>query len=277
MDNKTQAKIDGDIAQFKADILRAKEAGDLNKHTNPGDVEKQQPYVQETHKQVEISPEVESPVPTKNAPIVKNESDSHSKDNGDSAHIETRTNKILTFEEIQLKTQKKIKKNTEDDEVSSGSFSNDQVPQIDEAVLTQPRKAVEKESDEYTRSADRIEKNTEARIPSFNLADQILSQQRKVAASNRRKPPAGNSPRNIPMPAGTIGKIIAESKKSQLGTKAKSEIPEMPLPAVFKIPDTRTKFNTESDDIIMDIVARDIMCLCGNRYTDSTRYSYVNN
>jgi hypothetical protein len=54
----------------------------------------------------------------------------------------------------------------------------------------------------------------EGPIPRFNLAEQILKEQRKVASTRRGRPAGSNGTGNTAPVEGTIGKIISESKKS---------------------------------------------------------------
>jgi hypothetical protein len=79
-------------------------------------------------------------------------------------------------------------------------------------------------------------------IPQFNLADDIMSEHRRLIAGRRKGPPG--SPTSVPPPAPR---------------------PSAPLPArkpFMSIYGFSNGFNTASDPVIADIVARDIERLC---------------
>ncbi len=126
-------------------------------------------------------------------------------------------------------------------------------------------------------------------IPRFNLADQILSAQRK-AASTRRQGPAGNGNNgraNIAPAEGTIGRIITESKKTapaepiELYQSTESPeqafdqtpAPDEPIELYEAIEQDESYFSMDADSlnpaavqIISEIVADDLERLCG-KYT----------
>jgi hypothetical protein len=123
-------------------------------------------------------------------------------------------------------------------------------------------------------------------IPRFNLADQILSAQRKEASTRRQGPRGnGNNGRaNIAPAEGTIGKIITESKKTTPAEPIELYQPaESPEPAFSQTPPpdepielyeavepdqpyfsmAENSLDPVAAQIISEIVADDLERLCG--------------
>lgn len=73
--------------------------------------------------------------------------------------------------------------------------------------------------------------NVTSTIPKFNLAEKILTEQRQVASKRRQRPTAPRSLNVMPI-AGTVGKIIEEAKKAVAESAKKmasvTETPVMP-------------------------------------------------
>ncbi|MCK5000030.1 MAG: hypothetical protein KAS23_10855 [Anaerohalosphaera sp.] len=78
-------------------------------------------------------------------------------------------------------------------------------------------------------------------VMQFDLADQILAEQRKLAAS-KRQPPSRKAPSpNIPPATGTVGQVIDENKKAKLETT-----PITPI-NTEKLPDTADNSTKPTD------------------------------
>ncbi len=119
------------------------------------------------------------------------------------------------------------------------------------------------ETEDSTRKTDR-------EVPRFNLAEQILSEQRKIASVRRKKPDRNTSANSAPEATGTIGQIIRQSKKPFVSAKGKEKTPEpvvikktsetirSPSPAVHGIINKADNLSGSGHRIIADIVARDV-------------------
>ena len=139
-------------------------------------------------------------------------------------------------------------------------------------------------------------------IPKFDLAEQILKEQRQVA-SKRRKRPAGAGNINVMPIAGTVGRIIENARKAVAAAAEKNESPPETNPAiapqeitepetadfdsieieiikqdhaepVLSAADCRVinefdRLNPFQEDINVDIVSRDIARFCGQLSTAS--------
>lgn len=119
------------------------------------------------------------------------------------------------------------------------------------------------EPDDSTRKTDR-------EVPRFNLAEQILSEQRKIASIRRKKPDGNTSANSTPEATGTVGQIIRQSKKTFASAEGKEKTPEpvvikkisetirSPSPAVHGIINKADNLSGSQHRIIADIVARDV-------------------
>jgi hypothetical protein len=117
--------------------------------------------------------------------------------------------------------------------------------------------------DDSTRKTDR-------EVPRFNLAEQILSEQRKIASIRRKKPNGNISANSTPEATGTVGQIIRRSKKPFTSAEGKEKIPEpvvikktsetiqSPSPAVHGTINKADNLSGSQYRIIADIVARDV-------------------
>lgn len=134
--------------------------------------------------------------------------------------------------------------------------------EVDDLDETQQR-----EPDDSTRETDR-------KIPRFNLAQQILSEQRKVASNRRTKPNGSISASTIPEAMGTVGQIIRQSKKPYTSDEVKEKTPEpvvikrttetiqSPNPAVHGTINKADNLSGSGHRIIADIVMRDVERFC---------------
>ncbi len=123
------------------------------------------------------------------------------------------------------------------------------------------------EPDDSTRKTDR-------EVPRFNLAEQILSEQRKIASIRRKKPNGNTSANSTPEATGTVGQIIRQSKKPFASAEGKEKTPEpvvikktsettqSPSPAVHGTINKADNLSGSGHRIIADIVARDVASFC---------------
>jgi hypothetical protein len=110
------------------------------------------------------------------------------------------------------------------------------------------------EPDDSTRKTNR-------EVPRFNLAEQILSEQRKIASVRRKKPDRNTSANSTPEATGTVGQIIRQSKKPFTSAEGKEKTPETirsPSPTVHGIINKADNLSGSQHRIIADIVARDV-------------------
>ena len=121
--------------------------------------------------------------------------------------------------------------------------------------------------DDSTRKTDR-------EVPRFNLAEQILSEQRRIASIRRKKPNGNTSANSTPEATGTVGQIIRQSKKTFASAEGKEKTPEpvvikktsesiqSPGPAVHGIINKADNLSGSQHRIIAEIVARDVARFC---------------
>ncbi len=117
-------------------------------------------------------------------------------------------------------------------------------------------------------------RKTNREVPRFNLAEQILSEQRKIASIRRKKPNGNTSANSTPEVTGTVGQIIRQSKKPFASAEGKEKTPEpvvikktsetiqSPSPAVHGIINKADNLSGSGHRIIADIVARDVARFC---------------
>lgn len=99
-------------------------------------------------------------------------------------------------------------------------------------------------------------------IPKFNLADQMLAQQRSVAATRRQKT-RKTSPIEKSYPANdTVGRIISHSKPSNSKPQAEVVVPPALRATVRSINLSTEDLNNLQRRLVADIVSRDIALLC---------------
>lgn len=142
--------------------------------------------------------------------------------------------------------------------------------------------AIEPELEAEPESSEPEESN--GFIPEFNLADQILCEQRKKVAGRRKKTNGGNGGNNnqIAQATGTVGAIISKSRKAPAGDNgAEKESfvnPRNLTWAVHHVINGADDMSREQQGIIIDIVTRDIMELCrSGQGSDSAWGKYTNN
>lgn len=110
--------------------------------------------------------------------------------------------------------------------------------------------------------ADNAVQKKNVDIPKFNLADQMLAQQRSVA-STRRKKTKKTSHIEKSYPANdTVGRIISHSKPSYPKPKSETVIPPALRAKVRSINLNSEDLNKLQRQLVADIVSRDIALLC---------------
>jgi len=112
-------------------------------------------------------------------------------------------------------------------------------------------------------------------IPQFNLAEQILVEQRKVASLRRKKPngkPAGD--KLSPVTA-TMARVINESKAQ---TRPAEQIAGFQSPAVHSFVVGSDNLSRQQQQIVTNIVSADIAALCKIKPSESkARQNFSNN
>lgn len=187
---------------------------------------------------------------------------------------------------------------TEDTPLSNDSETVDWIEATEEmAAVTQEPELIADDPKTVDAPKEVEESNvTCAMIPKFDLAEQILKEQRQVA-SNRRQRPAASRNLNVMPIAGTVGQIIEEAKRAVLRSAKKKESlietqSTQPIEEVVKkkalvfdkieiekieddhcqpvlsvaacqIVNDSDRLNPFQEDIIIEIVSRDIAQFCG--------------
>ena len=270
-----QGQIDKDILQCKADILQAQNSSRPAKHQPAESLPDPEPAIDINE------------IPQKTKPPKKTEPLRPVAENQQPAN-ET----IAKLEDVRENLEKfraELESAKSDPQTESGpaAATADEIEEIEiEDINANVQTDIE--TDEKIEETLQIETDQEdsGQIPRFNLADQILSAQRKVA-STRRQGPAANinsTGANIAPAEGTIGRIISESKKTvpdepiELYQEAESPEKAMsPTPApdepielyeavepdesYFRI--GASSFDPAAAQIISEIVADDLQRLCG--------------
>lgn len=146
-------------------------------------------------------------------------------------------------------------------------------------------------------------------VPQFDLAEQILAEQRKSVAAQRKGPAGRKSTTRIAPASGTVGKVISENKKSAAKetpslsdlktpqTAAKKDEPveadreevvskDEPMrsgrntqssPAVMNIVCGEDNLSSFQRQIVSEIIARDISLHCDIAGSNLALNSYMNN
>ena len=110
-------------------------------------------------------------------------------------------------------------------------------------------------------------------VPSLDLSQRILVEQRKDSSSRRKKTTGSTVKIDIPAPTGTIGAIISRSKKAlpkanpldqaeELANDTKANIPIRPK-TVINLTEKADDLNDTQQMIISAIVSKDLARLCG--------------
>ena len=187
--------------------------------------------------------------------------------------------RIPKFEEIiakrnsSIKAEVKIQK--EPPPVKAKEAEKPKDDDIEIVVIDEPKEIVAKDDAE-----------SKSVIPEFNLGEQILKEQRKVAATRRKRPTAAPVRSMVSeKPGGTIGEVISEAKKLSTPLPVRHVAVVKPVDrfvpeaSAEKVPDTfNSVMNNEQQRIIAGIVTADIMRMCGSAVSDGCAWqSFANN
>ncbi|AQT68954.1 hypothetical protein STSP2_02131 [Anaerohalosphaera lusitana] len=139
--------------------------------------------------------------------------------------------------------------------------------------------------------------DTQRTVPKFNLAEQILAEQRKKAGA-KRIAPTSRRPASTNKGRGTLGDVIARTKKDTTGWPHKSQgkpqrpareapQPQKDIPAprmkrqtsapVLAIVREKSSLSPMQQKIIADIVERDIRRMCKDNAKDAMWTGYNRN
>lgn len=255
MDQKEKIKnqLDNDILQCKADIMRARKQEDAD---NPAEKPTQKPDFPEdksADEPVEVIIDESETDPEADTVSDENIFDDDEMPEDDSPE----DSDVAIFEdnndsgEIATKHDTAQLRESDEDPI--------EVSGLDEKEDT--------ELDDSTRKTNR-------EVPRFNLAEQILSEQRKIASIRRKKPNGNISANNTPKATGTIGQIIRQSKKPFASAEGKEKTPEpviikkisetiqSPSPAIHGTINKADNLSSSQHRIIADIVTRDVANFC---------------
>lgn len=287
-----KGQIDRDILQCKADILQAWKSSKPAKSQPPFSPD---PAVDIS----EITPKTEPPKKTEPLrPVAEERQPAHEAISKPEDSLENLENLQAELESAKSHPQtENDPEPTTADEIEEIEFDNINADvqtdiEIDEKIADHlPSRMDVIETDEKIEETLQTEADQDdsSGIPRFNLAEQILSAQRK-AASTRRQRPAGNgnnAAANIAPAEGTIGKIISESKKTvpdePIELYQAAESPEPPMSQTPEPDEPIELYEAVEPDepyfsmgpgcpdpaaaqIISEIVADDLQRLCG-KYT----------
>ena len=115
------------------------------------------------------------------------------------------------------------------------------------------------EEEPETAASDDTGQN-ERQIPKFDLAEQILAEHRKVAATRRKAPEPKKDITTKPA-AGTVGQIISQTKKALTEREADKTQDLLAKPVPDQFTENRHKPSPPSQ-IITELVKRDIAKFC---------------
>ncbi|HIJ67408.1 MAG TPA: hypothetical protein HPP51_03895, partial [Planctomycetes bacterium] len=102
----------------------------------------------------------------------------------------------------------------------------------------------------------------EKEIPRFNLAQQILAEQRRIASGRRSKSTEPGRGTSIRPAIGTIGRIIREAKKAPVGDNEAVESGLHLSFGVYGVIDGFDNLKPTQQQVVADIVTSDISRLC---------------
>jgi len=185
------------------------------------------------------------------------------------------------IEEIQDTTEKKEKEDQADLSVALAENS-------------QPAQTQDKEDEDTQQNKKLFTSVKKANgIPSFDIAEKILAQQRKVASNRRQRPQQKRDLSKIMPIAGTVGQIVDQAKKAASVKKQETEadVEKAAAPPSIEMPEPVETINIQpieertdrlelsvaasgiikdagtldpyQQDIIADIVSNDIAMFCG--------------
>jgi hypothetical protein len=119
------------------------------------------------------------------------------------------------------------------------------------------------------------ENSSAGQIPQFNLAEQILVEQRKVASLRRKKPNGKAAPDKLSPVTATMARVINESKAQ---ARPAEQIAVCQSPAVYSLVVGSDNLSRQQQQIVTNIVSADIAALCKIKPSESkARQSFSNN
>jgi len=117
--------------------------------------------------------------------------------------------------------------------------------------------------------------NPAGQIPQFNLAEQILVEQRKVASLRRKKPNGKAAGDKLSPVTATMARVIKESKSQ---TRPAEQSANCQSPAVHSLVIGSDNLDRQQQHIIANIVSADITALCKIKPSESkARQGFSNN
>ncbi len=122
------------------------------------------------------------------------------------------------------------------------------------AVMAEAKKE-QVQADGQAKAAEEVEK----RIPRFDLAQQILTEQRRAASMRRKKPVEEGTVGNVIPATGTVGQIIREAKK---GVADVSRSVQQLSPGAHGTIKGADNLSPAQQGIIAEVVTMEIAKLC---------------
>ena len=239
MQNKdSENHLDNDILQCRQDILRARNAKSTPK---PDAVIKESPPPPaEPTKTDEPIPEQpqDQPSPDVNEPPVTDSS-------SQPVPADVQKPKIPSFEDL----------------VSNNNNNGTPVP-----IEPEEKQEIPVNEEPETAASDDTGQN-ERQIPKFDLAEQILAEHRKIAATRRKAPESKKDIATEPA-AGTVGQIISQTKKNLTEREAVKTQDSSAKPESDQFIENRHKPSPPSQ-IIAELVKRDIAKYCTKNSTQN--------
>jgi len=119
---------------------------------------------------------------------------------------------------------------------------------------------------------------TEKKIPRFDLAEQILAEQRRVASMRRKKPVEESAVGNVRPATGTVGQIIREAKMNLADVSRPGQEAQQLSPGAHGTIRGADNLSSAQQEIIAEVVTMEIAKLCGDkRRREPAWQSYVDN
>ena len=113
-------------------------------------------------------------------------------------------------------------------------------------------------------------------IPRFDLGKQILKEQRQAASTRRKRPQTANKINTSEPAHGTVGEIISQAKQIKADahkTEETTEMKEKPDPSAGYTVKRLVDLDPGQQEILEDIVSRDIKKFCDNNNGNDTAQS----
>ena len=237
--NESDNHLDNDILQCRQDILRARNAKSTPPAKKPPEsepdavIKEAPPPPAEPTKTDETIPEQpqDQPSPDVNESPVTDSS-------SQPAPAAVQKPKIPSFEDLVTNN------------------NNDGTPA---PIEPEEKQEIPVSEEPETAASDDTDQN-ERQIPKFDLAEQILAEHRKVAATRRKAPEPKKDITTEPA-VGTVGQIISQTKKALTEREADKTQDLLAKPVPDQFTENRHKPSPPSQ-IITELVKRDIAKFC---------------